>query len=531
MAGASLRFAVKIKHFLDWSHPMTLGRRLVIINAAFITAIAFIGGASLWGMIEMRSDVQALMYEHQELRLIDEVSINIAEVMGTLRDEFPNREFLLPRLAQASERAQILYDMQLSEHHANPEHGRRELELIQQTLRGLEALRGQLTDPTGVLRVWRQQTTIAEASNILDSLNALAAETLAEVQASRRMADSTIGWTITITLSICVALIIAAVLLGLAQYRVVTGPLRRLQAGVRRVANGQFDRALATEGDGEFVELAVDFNRMAGELQTLYHNLEEKVAQRSRQLVRSERLASVGFLAAGVAHEINNPLGIISTYAELSIRDMDAIPPSPTTTQLRESLQVMRDEAFRCKEITQKLLSLSRMGDGSRGPVSIRKCVDDVIAMVSKLPKFIGRKITSTFDLPLTLTVHGNEAELKQVVLNLLVNAMEAVKPGGQVRVEGNAAKDLVELRIIDDGCGMTAQTIEQVFEPFFTRKQSNGEHGSGLGLSICHAIVESHHGRIMAQSEGLGKGSRFIVQLPRESSPVSQRQFEVIHE
>lgn len=510
---------------------MTLGRRLIITNAAFIAAIAVVGAASFVGMIGMRDDVQALMYEHQELRLIDEISINIAEVMGTLRDDFPNHEFLLPRLSQAIERAQLLLDMQQVEEHASADHGRREDVLIRQTVAGLESLRQHLINPTAVLREWRQQTMSTQAATILEGLNALAAETLAEVRASRLQADATIRWTIIISLSICIVLIIAAIVLGFIQYRVVTGPLRRLQVGVRRVADGQFDHALTTEGDGEFVELAVDFNRMAGELSALYRNLEEKVAQRSRQLVRSERLASVGFLAAGVAHEINNPLGIISTYAELSLRDMDAIAPSPAATQVRESLVVMREEAFRCKEIIEKLLSLSRMGDGSRGPVPLRKCVDDVVTMVSRLPKYSGRHLTSTFDLPTTITIHGNKAEIKQIVLNLVVNAMEAVEPGGHVRVEGHATNELVELRIIDDGCGMTAQTIDHVFEPFFTSKQSSAEHGSGLGLSICHAIVESHQGRILAQSEGLGKGSRFIVQLPREPSPVSQRQFEVTHE
>lgn len=510
---------------------MTLGRRLTITNAAFIAAIAVVGGASLRGMIGMRDDVRALMSEHQELRLIDEVSINIAEVMGTLRDDFPNHEFLLPRLALAGERVQLLLDMQQTEEHARADHMRREDVLIRQTLSGLESLRQQLINPTAVLQDWRQQSMSAQAARILEGLNALAAETLAEVRQSRLQADSTIDRTIVISLSICIVLIVAAILLGLIQYRVVTGPLRRLQAGVRRVADGQFDQTLTTEGDGEFVELAVDFNRMAGELRALYRNLEEKVAQRSRQLVRSERLASVGFLAAGVAHEINNPLGIITTYAELSLRDMDAIAPSTAAAQVRESLEVMREEAFRCKQIIEKLLSLSRMGDGNRGPVPIRKCVDDVVTMVSRLPKFSGRQLTSALDLPASITVHGNQAEIKQIVLNLVVNAMEAVEPGGHVRVEGHATGELVELLITDDGCGMTPRTIEHVFEPFFTSKPSNGEHGSGLGLSICHAIVESHQGSIAAQSEGPGKGSRFIVRLPREATPVSQRPFEVPHE
>src|SRR6185369_10914403 len=116
------------------------------------------------------------------------------------------------------------------------------------------------------------------------------------------------------------AVIIAiAVLIGVSQYRGVMRPLRRFSSGVRSIAGGNFRRRLVIAGDDEFAGLAQDFNRMAAELDGLYRELEDKVATKSKELVRSERLASVGFLAAGVAHEINNPLGIISGYAELSL--------------------------------------------------------------------------------------------------------------------------------------------------------------------------------------------------------------------
>jgi signal transduction histidine kinase len=510
---------------------MTLGRRLVITNTAFIAAIALVGGASLWGMLSMRGDIRGLMYEHQELRLIDEASIRVAEAMGLLRDQVPDRAYLMEKLSEAIDKVRRLLAMQAQEVHANPEHGRREASLIEDSLTALQSLQMHVQNPADVLPEWDQQTGLSKAGAILDSLSALAAETHAEVVSGRREANATIRWTIWVSLTVCLALMIAAILLGLAQYRVVTRPLHRLRAGVRRVADGKFDQALATEGDGEFVELAVDFNRMSRELQALYKNLEEKVAQRSRELVRSERLASVGFLAAGVAHEINNPLGIISTYAELSLRDMEAMRDAPSVIEVRQALKVMHEEAFRCKGIIEKMLSLSRSSDEGRTQVHIRRCVEDIAAMVTRLPRFFNRKVTLALDELAGVTVLGNESEIKQVMLNLIVNALEAVDAGGHVRIEGQATQDLTELRVIDDGCGMVPEVLEHVFEPFFTRKQGNGEHGSGLGLSICHAIVESHRGRIVAQSEGPGRGSRFTVQLPRNASQLTEREFEVTHE
>ncbi len=510
---------------------MTLGRRLIITNAAFIAAIAILGAVSLWGMVRMKKDVQSLMLEHQELRWIDEVSITVAEVMGAMREEFADREYLLSRLDEAIGLTMPLYEMQAHEEHVHEEHGVRELSLIKQVLNGLKSMRDRQVRPSLLIWAWHRETSIAEASGVLDLLNALAAETLAEVRASQEEAAATIRLTIGICLSLCLALIIAAVLLGLRQHRAITTPLRVLQRGVRKVANGKFDQALAAAGDDEFVSLTDDFNRMSLELAALYNDLEGKVAQRSRQLVRSERLASVGFLAAGVAHEINNPLAIISTYAELSLRDLESLPASASVEQIGESLQVMKEEAFRCKSITEKLLTLSRMGDGSRGPVNIRKCIDDVVAMVARLPRFRDRQLMSIVDELNGITIQGNDAELKQVLLNLIVNAMEAVTQQGKVSIQASTTEAAIEIRVTDNGCGMTSETIEHLFEPFYTRKQSNGEHGSGLGLSICHAIIESHHGRITAQSEGPGMGTTFTLVLPRSAHPLTAREFEVIHE
>jgi len=137
--------------------------------------------------------------------------------------------------------------------------------------------------------------------------------------------------------------------------------------------------------------------------------------------------------------------------------------------------------------------------------------------MVRGLPNFQGRKLTVTIDPADRFQVNGNAAELKQVLLNLTVNALEAVSVGGgEVVVNAKRAGNLIELTVTDNGRGMDAATLQHVFEPFFTSKRGNaGGAGTGLGLSITHAIITSHGGRIAANSAGPGRGSRFTVHLP----------------
>ncbi|MCX5660361.1 MAG: HAMP domain-containing sensor histidine kinase, partial [Planctomycetota bacterium] len=185
------------------------------------------------------------------------------------------------------------------------------------------------------------------------------------------------------------------------------------------------------------------------------------------------------------------------------------------------ALRVIRDEAFRCKEITQRLLELSRPGSEGRGEVDLAGVAADVAAMVKGLSKYADRTLALRFDAGPPLLVRANATEMRQVMLNLTVNALEAAGPGGEVVVGGmrRAARDAgagwVEVSVADNGRGMSEETLSRIFEPFFTEKRGVGEPGTGLGLSITHAIVTDHAGRITATSPGPGKGSRFVVEFP----------------
>jgi len=270
--------------------------------------------------------------------------------------------------------------------------------------------------------------------------------------------------------------------LGILQYQGVVSPLQRLTAGGRKLAAGEFKQRLSERGSPEFAGLAGEFNRMAGELDEFYHRLEEKVTQKSRELTRTERLASVGYLAAGVAHEINNPIAIIAGYAEYSLGQLKQQSPTAGNEDLARSLEVICDEAFRCKQIVGQLLSLARPGEGKRSHVDLGKVARDVLAAVGGLRDFKDRHLNVITRDDGQLTVLAAEAEMKQVMLNLTVNALDAVAPGGEVQIEVSRNGQWVETRVRDNGRGMTPEALEHRIRTIFYREARGTAAGHRTG-------------------------------------------------
>lgn len=302
-------------------------------------------------------------------------------------------------------------------------------------------------------------------------------------------------------------------------------PLSKLLEGSRQVAKGNYNYRVQLNSDDELAELAEALNAMTSGFQTIRKDLNKKVQQRTREVVRSEKMASVGFLAAGVAHEINNPLATIAWAAEsLESRVHDLLDPDfecdddsreADIAQMKKYLRQMQDEAFRCKGITAGLLDFARMGDMKKVSTNLSQVVDSVIEMVKPLSKYRDRTIHFNADRSIVAVV--NAQEIKQVALNLITNALSCVPEGGTVNVTLKRAGAKAELQVVDDGCGMTDEVMLHLFEPFFTRRR-NGQ-GTGLGLSITYQIIEDHGGKIMPFSDGPGKGSTFVVTLPLHAS------------
>ncbi|MFM8285084.1 MAG: sensor histidine kinase [Planctomycetaceae bacterium] len=303
--------------------------------------------------------------------------------------------------------------------------------------------------------------------------------------------------------------------LGGLTYRWVFRPLRLLGHGSRRVAAGDFDFRIALDTRDEMAELAEALNGMTARFQEIRDDLDRQVQLRTREVIRSEQLASVGFLAAGVAHEINNPLASIAMCAESMEDRLRTLPlPEHDAHVARRYLELIQNEAFRCKGITEKLLDFSRLGEVRRQPTALVALVADVAEMLRHVGRFAGRSVAiGGEDDGADVLVMVNPQEIKQVVLNLIVNALDSIESSGSVHVEVRRRGAEALLVCSDDGCGMTDEVLEHLFEPFFTRRKAG--QGTGLGLSIVHRIVADHGGRIEASSDGPGRGATFRVFLP----------------
>jgi len=339
------------------------------------------------------------------------------------------------------------------------------------------------------------------------------------------------------------AIVAAGMLVGLFVYArsAVVRPFKNLLYGARRVAQCDFAYRIHTSSSDEIAELAHAINLGAQSFLAIQKDLKEQVRQRSEEVIRNEQLASVGFLAAGVAHEINNPLAAIAWSAEAlearlhrilhpvlqssdanrledSVGDAGASLAGSDLETLRTYLRRIQDEAFRCKGITERLLDFSRLGTNQRKQqTDMNTIVEDVVEMVRHLGPYRSQKVEFELaDKP--AIAWASPQEMTQVVLNLVTNALESLDPDSKtgmvrVKVQNRPESEQVYLLIEDNGCGMDDEVLKHLFEPFFTRRRDG--RGTGLGLPITNRIITDHGGRITPRSDGPGMGSRFEIVLP----------------
>ncbi len=332
---------------------------------------------------------------------------------------------------------------------------------------------------------------------------------------------------VTIFISSILALIIVGTSFWFFRHSVVQ-PFKVLLSGSRLIAQGQFDHRIHLQSQDELSELAGALNNMTERFVTIKNNLNETGQQRTREVVRSEQLASVGFLAAGVAHEINNPLASIAWSAEALEGRLHEIlhgtvEPSSSTAYDQEQINVLRkylkriqDEAFRCKGITERLLDFSRLGESQRKQATdIHESISDVIALVKHLGQY--RSKTIEFHGLTEVVAWVSPTEFKQVVLNLLTNSLDACSDGGRVQVSLECNQESFTVKVTDNGCGMSDEVMTHLFEPFFTRRRDG--RGTGLGLSITYRIVEDHGGVLVPSSLGNDQGSTFTLTIPLQAS------------
>jgi PAS domain S-box-containing protein len=232
-------------------------------------------------------------------------------------------------------------------------------------------------------------------------------------------------------------------------------------------------------------------------------------------LMQSEKLSSIGVLAAGVAHEINNPLSSVTGYAEALLRrfsDQSALASDPRLDDFQKYLQVIIRESYRCKGIIDSLISFSRKSDGSVGNVNINDVLNEVLELVKFKSRF--EKIEIKTDLQRDLPdVLCDPSGMRQVCLNLLMNAHQAIKGSGVVEITTKSIDSgSLLFQIRDSGCGISKEILDQIWDPFFTTKEVG--QGLGLGLAITYSIIQRHGGDIRVESH-IGTGSKFTVRMP----------------
>jgi len=309
------------------------------------------------------------------------------------------------------------------------------------------------------------------------------------------------------------ALGISLLLAGLVARR-FTRPLEELTRGVRAIGEGRLDTKIPVDRQDEVGELALAFNEMAASLDASrrslternreLHSANEELRRVQMQLIRSERLAAIGQLAAGVSHEIDNPVGIILGYAELLLEDLAEDDPR------RDDVLGIIEECRRCRRITGGLLGLARSVPEEMIGVDLHDLAAGIFD--SLRPQKLFRQVELVLR-PANgpFRVMGDADQLRQVLVNLLLNAAQAMEGQGRIEVELRAGGEQVELLVRDSGPGVPKEIAERIFEPFYSTK--SGDEGTGLGLSLCRKLVEDHGGSLdLVETES---GACFRLILP----------------
>ncbi|MFA7537217.1 MAG: cache domain-containing protein [Desulfuromonadales bacterium] len=289
--------------------------------------------------------------------------------------------------------------------------------------------------------------------------------------------------------------IIATVLVFLAS-KILTEPIHHMMEVIRRVKQGRLDQQMQVESNDELGELATAFNRMIGIIRR-NQEMEATLAQQGK-------MASLGVLSSGVAHEINNPLGVIlgyASYLEQKIGESD-----PNFKYIHE----IKRESKRCKKIVQDLLSYARTPKPAPSCTDINELLAQIVDFATNHVDLHHVAIVCDF-APALPSVEVDGDQLRQVAINLLLNAGAAMREAGRLVVGTALAEDgYLDISFIDNGAGIPEEDLERIFEPFFTTKPK----GTGLGLAITRQIIEQHHGRIVMDSK-VGKGTTVTVRLP----------------
>jgi signal transduction histidine kinase len=470
----------------------SIALRLAAALGTVVAVLGVVSAACLWALVDIHDRLHQVKQEEEAARRIVSLTSAIrdqyAHIAHTIIiDNDTHAEFF----RQAS--ARVLELAQHAEGTAGMLAASAQVDRILASSREIERLFDQQILPA--IRKGDRATAVAAHDRVLSlafqsqsDADTLVAKAEASMEDLNKHVRATQHGAILMTIVAHVLAVATAIFVGLYLFRSIARPVAALASAATRIGEGDLDARVTIERDDELGRLGQRFNEMA-----------RATKEHQAEAVRTERLAGLGRMAAGIAHELNNPVGVIMGYAKLLLR-RDGTPE-------REMLVAIEEEAERCQQVIAGLLELTRGSVLQVSPVALRALVDDVVARFRVAGAPAGVKV----DVDGEAQVLADEPRLRHVLTNLVGNALEAAGAEGRVSIvirgaEGGGAA----MTVSDSGAGVREEDRSQIFEPFFTRKAN----GTGLGLSIARAIARAHGGDVDLVATA-GVGATFRLTLP----------------
>jgi signal transduction histidine kinase len=470
--------------------------RLALALGTVLLVIGFVSASCLWALFDIHHRLHALKQDEERAR-------SVVRLASAVRDQYAHvahtiiigNESHAPLFREATRRLTALAAAVRSQAGSK---GMPEVDSIAEADREIERLFE--TEVLPAVRAGDRAALAAHHDRILAL--AMAAQDQAETLARRaetsmedlgRHVNATQHGAILFTIVAHVLALITAVLIGIYLYRTIARPIAALSTGAARVAAGDLDTEIGVERDDELGQLSRQFNEMI-----------RSTREHQKKLLQTERLVGLASMSAGIAHELNNPVGVILGYAKLLRRRGEAGDPTV--------LAAIEEEAERCRQVIEGLLELTRGGVLHQAEVDLRGLAEDVLTRL----RVRGVAPEITVEVHGRGAAQGDESKLRQVLTNLIDNAIEACGERGRVVVLiEESGPDVISVEVHDTGSGIAEAARDRLFEPFFTTKPT----GSGLGLAISRAIARAHGGDVVMVST-TAKGSRFRLTLPTSVEP-----------